>query len=492
MKRFDGFDFVLDARLSDDEKMVRDTVRSFVEEMALPRFMEHYEKGTFPAELVKPLAELGVFGATIHGYECAGLNNVAYGLMMQELERCDSGLRSFASVQSALVMYPIHAFGSEEQKTKWLPALAKGKVIGCFGLTEADFGSNPGGMLTTAVADGNDYVLNGSKMWITNGVASNVAVVWAKLDGEVNGFIVERDRKGFDGRPSSTSCPCARATPRSSCSTRCASRRRIASRERRDSRPRSCVSNQARYGIAWGALGAAMACLHEAIEYSKDRIMFTKPIAGYQLTQKKLADMATELTLAQLLCPQLGRLKDEGQPDAGEVSMAKRNNVRKALEIARTARTILGANGISGEYQSMRHMLQSGDPSTRTKARTKFTRWWSATSSPAFRRIKDDRAMIESTHNDTRVVILGGARTPMAEWVGGKRGDGESGGALKDVSAIDLGAIAAQGRAGQDRRSRGPHRPRDHGQRAPDQRRRASTARATSGSRPACPFECRR
>ncbi len=357
MKRFDGFDYILlDARLSDDEKMVRDTVRSFVEEMALPRFMEHYEKGTFPSELVKPLAQLGVFGATIHGYECAGLNNVAYGLMMQELERCDSGLRSFASVQSALVMYPIHAFGTEEHKTKWLPKLAKGEVIGCFGLTEADFGSNPGGMLTKAVADGKDYVLNGSKMWITNGVASNVAVVWAKLDGEVTGFIVERDRKGFEARP-----------VKYKLSMRASDTAELVIDEVRipkENRLPGAVGlktalmclNQARYGIAWGVLGAAMACLHEALEYSKDRIMFTRPIAGFQLTQKKLADMATEISLAQLLCLQLGRLKDEGKLKFSQVSMAKRNNVRKALEIARTARGILGANGISGEYQSMRHM----------------------------------------------------------------------------------------------------------------------------------------
>jgi glutaryl-CoA dehydrogenase len=357
MKRFDGFDYILlDARLSDDEKMVRDTVRSFVEEMALPRFMEHYEKGTFPSELVKPLAQLGVFGATIHGYECAGLNNVAYGLMMQELERCDSGLRSFASVQSALVMYPIHAFGTEEQKTKWLPKLAKGEVIGCFGLTEADFGSNPGGMLTKAVADGKDYVLNGSKMWITNGVASNVAVVWAKLDGEVTGFIVERERKGFDARP-----------VKYKLSMRASDTAELVIDDVRipkENRLPGAVGlkaalmclNQARYGIAWGVLGAAMACLHESLEYSKDRIMFTRPIAGFQLTQKKLADMATEISLAQLLCLQLGRLKDEGKLKFSQVSMAKRNNVRKALEIARTARSILGANGISGEYQSMRHM----------------------------------------------------------------------------------------------------------------------------------------
>jgi glutaryl-CoA dehydrogenase len=357
MKKFDGFDYVLvDERLSDDEKMVRDSVRSFIEEEAMPKFMEHYENGTFPKELIAPLAELGVFGANIQGYECAGLNNVAYGLMMQELERGDSGLRSFASVQSGLVMYPIYAFGDEEQKSKWLPELAKGRAIGCFGLTEADFGSNPGGMLTTARLDGNEYVLNGSKMWITNGVASNVAIVWAKLDGEVNGFIVERERKGFEAksvkyklsmRASDTAelvldgvrIPKANRLPKA------------------DSLKAALMClTQARYGIAWGVLGAAMACLHEALEYSKARVMFDKPIAGYQLTQKKLADMATELTLAQLLCLQLGRLKDEGRLRPAHVSMAKRNNVRKALEIARTARTILGANGISGEYQSMRHM----------------------------------------------------------------------------------------------------------------------------------------
>ena len=357
MKKFSGFDYVMvDSRLSDDEKMVRDTIRGFIEEEALPKFMEHYEKGTFPAELVQPLAELGVFGSTIHGYECAGLNNVAYGLIMQELERCDSGLRSFASVQSGLVMYPIYAFGDEEQKNKWLPALAKGKAIGCFGLTEADFGSNPGGMLTTARLDGNEYVLNGSKMWITNGVNCNVAIVWAKLDGEVNGFIVERERKGFDAKPVKYKLS-MRASDTAELvidEVRIPKANRL---PKADSLKAALMClTQARYGIAWGVLGAGMACLHEALEYSKDRIMFNKPIAGYQLTQKKLADMATELTLAQLLCIQLGRLKDENKLRPAHVSMAKRNNVRKALEIARTARTILGANGISGEYQSMRHM----------------------------------------------------------------------------------------------------------------------------------------
>jgi len=357
MKKFSGFDYVMvDSRLSDDEKMVRDTIRGFIEEEALPKFMEHYENGTFPSELVQPLAELGVFGSTIHGYECAGLNNVAYGLIMQELERCDSGLRSFASVQSGLVMYPIYAFGDDEQKNKWLPALAKGKAIGCFGLTEADFGSNPGGMRTTARLDGNEYVLNGSKMWITNGVQCAVSIVWAKLDGEVNGFIVERDRKGFDAKPVKYKLS-MRASDTAELvldEVRIPKANRL---PKADSLKAALMClTQARYGIAWGVLGAGMACMHEALEYSKDRIMFSKPIAGYQLTQKKLADMATELTLAQLLCIQLGRLKDENKLRPAHVSMAKRNNVRKALEIARTARTILGANGISGEYQSMRHM----------------------------------------------------------------------------------------------------------------------------------------
>ena len=357
MKRFDGFDFVMvDSLLSDDEKMVRDTVRSFIEEEALPKFMEHYEKGTFPAELVKPLGALGVFGSTIQGYGCAGLNNVAYGLMMQELERCDSGLRSFASVQSALVMFPVHAFGSEEQRTLWLPRLASGEIIGCFGLTEADFGSNPGGMLTTAVADGNEYVLNGSKMWITNGTNAGMAIVWAKLDGEVTGFIVEADRKGFQANSIKYKLS-MRASDTAELvldGVRIPQENRLP--EANGLKAALMCLNQARYGIAWGVIGAAMACFHEALEYSKDRVMFSRPIAGFQLTQKKLTDMATEISLMQLMMVQLGRLKDDGKLKFPHVSMAKRNNVRKSLEIARTARTILGANGISGEYQSMRHM----------------------------------------------------------------------------------------------------------------------------------------
>ncbi|MCH7548231.1 MAG: acyl-CoA dehydrogenase family protein [Candidatus Krumholzibacteriota bacterium] len=357
MQKFSGFDFVLvDERLSSDEKMVRDTVRSFVEEEALPKFMEHYEKGTFPTELIRPMADLGIFGATINGYECAGVNNVAYGLMMQELERGDSGLRSFASVQSALVMYPIHAYGSEAQKDHWLPRMARGEAIGCFGLTEPDHGSDPGGMITKAVADGSEYVINGAKMWITNGKSADVALVWAKLDGEVAGFLVESDRPGYEARAVTHKLSMRASDTAELIFDDC----RIPASNRLPGgdglkAPLNCLT-QARYGIAWGVMGAAMACFHEAVEYSRDRIQFGKPIAGFQLTQQKLADMATEISLAQLLCLQLGRLKDEGRLSFSQISMAKRNNVRKALEIARSARTVLGANGISGEYQAMRHM----------------------------------------------------------------------------------------------------------------------------------------
>lgn len=356
MRKFDGFDFMLiDSRLSEDERMVRDTVRAFVEDHAMPLFMEHYENGTFPSELIEPLGEIGIFGPTFEGYGCAGVNNVCYGLMMQELERGDSGLRSFASVQSSLVMFPIYSYGSEEQKSKWLPELAKGRQIGCFGLTEPDYGSDPSGLLTTAVEDGGDYVLNGAKMWITNGTVADVAIVWAKLDGVVHGFLVEHDRPGFETRQMKHKLSMRASDTSELILSDC----RIPKENRLSTKggmryPLSCLK-QARYGIAWGVIGAAMACLHEAIEYSRDRIQFGKPIGAFQLTQKKIADMATEISLAQLLCLQLGRLKDDGLLDFVQVSMAKRNNVRKALEIAREARTILGANGISGEYCSMRH-----------------------------------------------------------------------------------------------------------------------------------------
>jgi glutaryl-CoA dehydrogenase len=367
MRKFDGADFMLmDECLSDEEKLVRDTVRSYIEEEALPVFTEHYENGTFPGELVRPLGEMGVFGSTIQGYECAGVNNVAYGLMMQELERGDSGLRSFASVQSSLVMYPIHEYGSEEQKERWLPRLAKGESVGCFGLTEPDFGSNPGGMITTAVEDGDHYVLNGAKMWITNGTLADVAVVWAKLggaSGRVTGFLVEKGTPGFEQRKITHKLSMRASDTGELIFDDCRiPRSNLLPKAEGLKCALSCLT-QARYGIAWGAIGAAMACFHEAVEYSKDRVQFSRPIAGFQLTQRKLANMCTEIALSQLLCLQLGRLKDEGKATFNMVSMAKRNNVRKALEIARSARGVLGANGISGEYQVMRHMcnLESVD-----------------------------------------------------------------------------------------------------------------------------------
>jgi len=346
----------IDDQLSEDERIIRDTVREFSEEQILPVIRDHYENGTFPMELVPKLGALGVFGATIDGYGCAGINNVAYGLMMQELERGDSGFRSFVSVQSSLVMYPIHEYGTEKQRKKWLPRLCSGQSIGCFGLTEPDYGSNPGGLITTAVEDSKGYVLNGAKMWITNASAADVAIVWAKLNGVIHGFIVETDLAGFEAKKMTHKLSLRASDTSEFVLTDC----RI---PKENLLPYSaglkcalqCLS-QARYGIAWGAVGAAMACFHEALEYSKDRVQYDRPIAGYQLTQKKLADMATELTLAQLLALRLGRLKDDGKADFKQISMAKRNNVRKALEIARLARGILGANGISGEYQSMRHM----------------------------------------------------------------------------------------------------------------------------------------
>ncbi|UCH82804.1 MAG: acyl-CoA dehydrogenase family protein [Candidatus Latescibacterota bacterium] len=357
MRKFDGVDLMLiDDQLSEDERIIRDTVREFSEEQILPVIREHYENGTFPLEMARKLGELGVFGATIDGYGCAGINNVAYGLMMQELERGDSGFRSFVSVQSSLVMYPINEYGTEKQRKKWLPRLCTGESIGCFGLTEPDYGSNPGGLITTAVEDEKGYILNGAKMWITNASAADVAIVWAKLNGVIHGFIVETDRPGFEAKKMTHKLSLRASDTSEFVLTDC----RI---PKENLLPYSgglkcalqCLS-QARYGIAWGAVGAAMACFHEALEYSKDRIQYDRPIAGYQITQKKLADMATDLTLAQLLALRLGRLKDEGKADFRQISMAKRNNVRKALEIARLARGILGANGISGEYQSMRHM----------------------------------------------------------------------------------------------------------------------------------------
>ncbi len=358
MGEYRGVDFYrLDDLLSEEEKMVRGTVRSFVGERVIPEADRHFEEATFPLDLVPEMARLGLFGANLpEEYGCAGMNNVAYGLVMQELERGDSGIRSFASVQGALVMYPIYTYGSEEQKRHWLPPLARGELIGCFGLTEPDHGSDPAGMTTRAERRGDCWVLNGAKSWITNGTIADVAVVWARAEGTVRGFLVEKGTRGFTApeikhkmslRASITSqlifddceIPGANMLPGSS---------GLKS-------PLSCL-NQARYGIAWGALGAAMACYHTALEYSRKRTQFGRPIGGFQLVQEKLVTMLTEITKGQLLALQLGRLKDAGRLHFTQTSMAKRNNVAAALEIARMARDILGANGISLEFPVIRHM----------------------------------------------------------------------------------------------------------------------------------------
>ena len=356
MKKFRGVDlYDLDPLLSDEERMVRQTVREFVDAELLPVIREAWEVGRLPQSLVPKIAEMGLLGATIQGYGCAGMNSVAYGLSMQELERGDSGIRSFASVQSALVMYPIHAFGSEAQKDRFLPKLQKAELIGCFGLTEPDFGSNPGGMKTRAVKKGDRWILNGNKMWITNSPLAHVAVVWAKVDDVVNGFLVERGMKGFE-----TPEIKGKLSLRASDTGEIVLRDCEVPEENRLPKVQGLKSalaclNQARYGIAWGAVGAAMGCYEEALDYAKQRVQFTKPIAGYQLVQNKLVEMASEITKAQLLCLQLGRLKDQGKSTFVQVSIAKRNNVHHALEIARAARDILGGNGILNEYSAMRH-----------------------------------------------------------------------------------------------------------------------------------------
>ncbi len=357
MPKFQGADyFNLDTLLSEDEILVRNTVREFVDDEVLPIIEKHNRAGTFPMHLVPKMGELGLMGSTLpEEYGGAGMNNVAYGLMAQELERGDSGIRSFASVQSALVMYPIFTYGSEEQKKKWLPSLAKGEKIGCFGLTEPDFGSNPGGMITRATKAGDGFVLNGAKMWITNGTIADVAVVWAKLDGIVRGFLVEKGTPGFSA-PEMKGKHSLRASITSELIFQDVhiSRDNILPKGEGLKLPLSCLS-QARYGIAWGAIGAAMACYDAALNYSKSRIQFDKPIASFQMTQEKLVVMVNEITKAQLLCLQLGRLKDAGKVRFQQISLAKRNNVYYALEIARMARTILGANGILDEYPVMRH-----------------------------------------------------------------------------------------------------------------------------------------
>ena len=359
MQPYHQLDFLaLDTELSEEERMVRDTVRAWVGERYLPIVMEHFEKGTFPLETVPELAEMGLFGPTIpQASGGAGLNNVAAGLIYQELERGDSGLRSFCSVQSGLVMYPIFEFGTEEQRKRWLPKLASGEAIGCFGLTEPDFGSNPGGMLTTAKKDGKGYVLNGRKMWITNGTGSHVAIVWAKLDDKIRGFVVPSNSPGFSAPEQKHKWSLRASVTSELVMQDCrVGEDALLPKTGGLKSPLMCLT-QARYGIAWGALGAALACFDEALEYSKQRIVFDKALAGLQIPQKKLADMATQITLGQLIALRLGRLKDAGKLTPTQVSMGKRNNVHVSLEIARTCRDMLGANGISLEYQVGRHML---------------------------------------------------------------------------------------------------------------------------------------
>ena len=360
--KFRGVDFIeFDSLLNEDERLVRDTTRKFIEENLVPIIEQCNRDGRFPRELVKPMADLDFYGASLKGYGCAGMSNVEYGLVMQELERGDSGVRSFVSVQSALCMYPIYEFGSEEQKQKWLPAMQKGEKLGCFGLTEPQFGSNPGGMLTRAKKDGDSYILNGEKMWITSGTIADLAIIWAKVTDEgdkIRGFIVETDRPGFSAqdvhgkwslRASVTSglslqdvrVPASNLLPKSG---------GLKS-------PLMCL-NQARYGIAWGATGAAMSCYDTALQYAQVRKQFhDQPIASHQLVQEKLVWMISEITKGQLLVLQVGRMKDEGRAQHYHISMAKRNNVWMALECARLARDVLGANGVADDYPIMRHMM---------------------------------------------------------------------------------------------------------------------------------------
>jgi glutaryl-CoA dehydrogenase len=361
--RFSGVDFYdSDSLLAEEERAVRDTVRLWVDEHVMPIIGECYVAGRFPRELIPGMAELGLFGANLpEEYGCAGLNNVAYGLIMQELERGDSGIRSFASVQGALVMYPVYAFGSAEQKKRWLPLLAAGQEIGCFGLTEPDYGSNPAGMITTARETAEGWVLNGTKMWITNGSQATVAIVWAKTGdigdpGSIRGFIVPTDARGFTAKDQKGKLS-LRASDTSELHLEDVRlpKDAILPNSGGIKSPLMCLT-QARYGIAWGAIGAAMACYEEAVRYAKTRIMFGKPIGQTQIQQVRLADMLTEITKAQLLALQLGRLKDAGTMTPEQVSLAKRNNVDIACDCAREARRLLGANGILAEYHSMRHL----------------------------------------------------------------------------------------------------------------------------------------
>ena len=360
--KFKGVDYIeFDTLLTDDERLVRDNTRKFIEDNLIPIIEQCNRDGRFPKELIQPMGELGFFGANLKGYGCAEMGNVEYGLMTQELERGDSGVRSFVSVQSGLVMYPIYAFGSEEQKDKWLPAMAKGEKLGCFGLTEPDAGSNPGAMRTRAHKTADGYTISGEKMWITSGSIAHVAVIWAKLEdegGRVRGFLVETDRPGFVAKDVHGKWS-LRASVTSSLSLQDVHipAENLLPKSDGLKSPLMCL-NQARYGIAWGAIGAAMACYDCALQYAQFRKQFhDMPIAGHQLVQEKLVWMINEITKAQLLALQVGRLKDQGKAGHQHISMAKRNNVWMALECARMARDILGGNGIADEYPVFRHMM---------------------------------------------------------------------------------------------------------------------------------------
>jgi len=359
--KFRGVDFIdFDTILTDEERLVRNTTRQFIEDNLIPIVEECNRAGRFPSELVKPMGELGFYGASLKGYGCAEMSNVEYGLVMQELERGDSGVRSFVSVQSALVMYPIYAFGSDEQKQTWLPLLQSGEKLGCFGLTEPDFGSNPSGMRTRARKVGNEYLLNGEKMWITSGSIADIAVIWAKVeeeDNKIRGFLVETDRPGFRSEDIHGKWS-LRASVTSSLSLQDVRVPASSLMPKTDGlkSPLMCL-NQARYGIAWGAIGAAMACYDCAVQYALFRKQFhDQPIASHQLVQEKLAWMITEISKGQLLALQVGRLKDQNKAGFQHISMAKRNNVWMALECARLSRDILGANGVADEYPIFRHM----------------------------------------------------------------------------------------------------------------------------------------
>lgn len=345
--------------LTEEELAIQKTAHDFVKKEFMPVIQEHFREGTFPVNIIPRLGEIGVFGPTFpEEFGGAGVSNVAYGLLMQELERGDSGLRSFASVQSGLVMYPIWKYGSDEQKEQWLHKLARGEAIGCFGLTEPEFGSNPGGMITKAKRDGDGWIINGSKMWITNGSIADIAIVWAKDDDNiVRGFLIPKDTKGFT-TPEMHGKLSLRASVTSELvldNVKVSEKQRLPKAEGLKA-PLSCLS-QARYSIAWGAIGAAIDCYETALEYSKNRKQFSKPIGAYQLTQNKLVDMLEEITKAQLLAIQLGRLKDQGKANFSQISLAKRNNVAMARDIARSAREILGANGITDDYPIMRHIM---------------------------------------------------------------------------------------------------------------------------------------